>query len=281
MKETFKSPIKENNYIRLILPHPINDYPYKVKRLNHVIGVPRVCPLCGSREQLKRHKLRLRSYCRENYGTYLYHHYYLKILFCKKHSKEKNLILLYCFFFYLFAILPLILIGVFINNFFPEIIIIFTLIAPSFGFIYIIRNLVKLEYKITNHIFLEFCPPIGVIISVTNPDWAEEFRRYNKCIHIQGLIEDSLKNSEQLKRRFTIYYWISFLLMGMTGLLGLILAILITQRSLIISFFGLIIFGCSILYSDNFLSNLDSKRFQEYTDYLNKKTCYPKGEQLK
>ena len=49
---------EEQDYTRLLLPNPINDYPYKVKRISRVIKVPQICPICGSRDVLKQSKLK-------------------------------------------------------------------------------------------------------------------------------------------------------------------------------------------------------------------------------
>ena len=263
----------EQDYTRLLLPNPINDYPYKVKRISSAIKVPQICPICGSRDVLKQSKLKPRIYYGKNYGDYIENYSYLKIFFCKKHTKERKTCSILAYFLSVYLpFLPVILILIllpFYTIFVSEIITILILIGTGCGFIYIARRNSKMSSLIRNHIFHEYYPELGAVIALRNPDWIEEFRGYNKCVHIQGPIVDYLRNNEDLKRRYGIYFVAAFLLSLTLGLLGVFLSVLIDPRLFILSYLGSFGFGGITVYLYWFGHLiLGSKRLEEYSDFL-------------
>ena len=268
---------EEQDYTRLLLPNPINDYPHKIKRISHVIKVPQICPICGSRDVLKKSKLKIRFYYEKPYRRYKsYRRFrpyeqdrsYLRIFLCKKHTKERKKydILAYCISFFLPILLVILLFLILLHFYIISVLI---LIGAGIGSIFIGLKNLKVSNLIRNHIFHEYYPEIGAVIAVKNPDWIEEFIEHNKCIYIQGPIVDYLRNSEYLKHRYGIYFVATFLLSLTVTLLGVFLSVLIDPRLFIFCYLGSFGFGGISIYFYWFVyHNLGSKRLEEYSNFL-------------
>ena len=269
---------KEQDYTRLFLPVPINDYPMKVKRINYIIKIPHICPICGSRSVEKEYKIKPRFYYEKKYygrsSTSLKDHSYLKFFFCKTHTQEKKkfnvLYIIFIIAFFSFIIsLPLVLIWVTSSTtIFPVIILILLLTGIGWGLVYIVRKHSKMSSLIRGHIFHEYYPVLGAVLAVKNTSWMEEFRRYNKCLLIVGSIEEDLRNTEQLKKRYEIYFWISALLLITIALLSVFLSILIHERFRILGILGIFCFGFSITYMFNLLKNQRKERLEQYSNFF-------------
>lgn len=267
---------EEQNYTRLLLPNPINDYPYKVRRLNDIIEIPNICPICASNVVQKEYKIKPRFSYKKPYADSRISRAHLKFFFCQKHTHEmkKNNVIYILFlisFFSFYISLPFLIIWVVSSStFFPVTITILILTGIIWGFVYTVRKILKMYSLIRSHIFHEYYPELGAILAVRNTDWAEEFKRNNKFVYVIGLIEYSLNKSEQLKKRYEIYFWSSLLLMIAIGFLSLFLSISIHERFLILSVLGTICFGSIIVYTRILITNLEKKRLEEYSDFLGK-----------
>ena len=143
------------------------------------------------------------------------------------------------------------------------------LIGTGSCFTYVALKNSKISSLIRNHIFHEYYPELGAVIAVKNPSWVEEFRSYNKCLHIQGPIVDYLRNSEYLKHRYGFYLVATFVLVLTLALLGAFLSVLIDPRLFILTYLGCFGVGSINVYFYWFLyHNLGSKRLEEYSDFL-------------
>lgn len=262
---------KDQDYTRLLLPNPINNYPNKVKSIDYIINIPLICPICGNRKELKEFKVKSRfSYDKHKaHSGYKDYHSYLKIFFCKKHAYEmkKNHIINILFVSFLVAIiisLPIMILGLKLT----VIIAIPILIGTGSGLIYIVRKNLKITLLIKSHIFHEYYPELGAVVSVKNYDWVEEFSINNKCVCVVGPIEYDLSESELLKRQYEIYAIISLLLILTFGFLGVMFSILMIQKYSNLCYLGLFVFSCVCVYYYFTPFKQDERRLQKYSVYL-------------
>ncbi len=192
----------------LFIPDPIKKK--KLSRyINEYIDIPRICPICGSKDAFKTLKIEPKYYFTPYKRDYKVSRDPLRIYLCEKHSKNNlkpTLITLLSVF--LMFILPFIIFIIIIIYFTPRMIIIaFILSAVSVGLgfsgiYYEVKKENKYLLMIKKKFFFEYYRSVGIVVSINCSEWANKFNGSNNCYIVNNIDYEKLTNLENSRLKY-------------------------------------------------------------------------------